>query len=36
LGIAGFSFGGYADFTNVIAFVTTGTHGFVGRRYAQR
>jgi pimeloyl-ACP methyl ester carboxylesterase len=30
------SFGGYADLTNVIAFVTTGTHGFAGRRYAQR
>jgi fermentation-respiration switch protein FrsA (DUF1100 family) len=30
------SFGGYADLTNVIAFVTTGTHGFAGRRYVQR
>jgi fermentation-respiration switch protein FrsA (DUF1100 family) len=30
------SFGGYADLTNVIAFVTTGAHGFGGQRYAQR
>jgi len=30
------SFGGYADLTNVIAYVTTGAHAFAGRRYVQR
>jgi hypothetical protein len=29
------SFGGYADLTHVIAYVTTGAHHFDGRRYAQ-
>ncbi len=30
------SFGGYADLTHVIAYVTTGAHDFDGRRYVQR
>ena len=30
------SFGGYADLTNVIGYVTTGAHAFAGQRYAQR
>jgi pimeloyl-ACP methyl ester carboxylesterase len=30
------SFGGYADLVNVIAYITTGTHGFAGQRYTQR
>ena len=30
------SFGGYADLTHVIAYVTTGAHDFGGRRYVQR
>jgi hypothetical protein len=34
LRVAG-SFGGYADLTHVIAYVTTGTHHLEGRRYAQ-
>ena len=34
LRVAG-SFGGYADLTHVIAFVTTGAHHFDGRRYVQ-
>ena len=29
------SFGGYADLSHVIAYVTTGTHHFEGRRYVQ-
>jgi hypothetical protein len=29
------SFGGYADLTDVIAYVTTGVHTFGGRRYVQ-
>jgi hypothetical protein len=29
------SFGGYADLTNVVRFVTTGTHGVGDRRYRQ-
>jgi hypothetical protein len=29
------SFGGYADLTHVIAYVTTGVHRFGGRRYVQ-
>jgi dienelactone hydrolase len=29
------SFGGYADLTHVIGFVTTGSHAFQGRRYVQ-
>jgi hypothetical protein len=34
LRVAG-SFGGYADLTHVIAFVTTGAHHFEGHRYVQ-
>jgi dienelactone hydrolase len=30
------AFGGYADLRHVIRYVTTGTHDFEGRRYAQR
>ncbi len=30
------SFGGYADLRHVVAYVTTGTHGFGARRYVQK
>jgi hypothetical protein len=30
------SFGGYADLTNVIGYITTGVHAFHGHRYHQR
>lgn len=30
------AFGGYADLRNVVAFITTGVHGFAGYRYEDR
>ncbi len=35
LGVVG-SFGGYADLRHVVAYITTGAHGFEGRRHVQR